>query len=209
MEPAGFITGMIIGLVICAPIGPVGLFCVRRTLTYGRTIGVASLLGASTADGLYCVAACFGITVVSNFLEQEQRWVSLAGGLVLICVGVWIFLSEPKERGPKSERKGVFGAYSSTFLLMLANPAPILVFTATFTALGMQGLKGDYLSTAALVAGVFTGSAGWSPILIVLGTVFRLKYNPDKLRLVNKISGVLIAGVGAALVLVHLFGQTG
>ncbi len=209
MEPAGFIRGMIIGLVTCAPIGPVGLFCVRRTLTYGRTIGVASLLGASTADGVYCAAAAFGIKVVSNFLEQEQRWVSLAGGLVLIFLGIWIFLSQPRERGPKSERKGIFGAYSSTFLLMLANPAPILVFTATFTALGMQSLQGDYLSIAAVVAGVFTGSAGWSPILIVLGTVFRLKYNLDRLRLLNKVSGTAIAGVGAALVLAHLLGRSG
>jgi threonine/homoserine/homoserine lactone efflux protein len=209
MEPAEFIRGLVVGLITCAPIGPVGLFCVRRTLTYGRTIGVASLLGASTADGLYCAAACFGITVVSNFLEQEHLWVSLAGGSILILLGVRIFLSQPTERGPKSERKGIFGAYSSTFFLMLANPAPIVVFTATFTALGMQGLKGDYLSTAALVAGVFTGSAAWSPILIALGTVFRLQYNPDKLRLVNKISGAIITGVGAGLVLAHLWGWTG
>jgi threonine/homoserine/homoserine lactone efflux protein len=209
MDAAGFVKGMVVGLITCAPIGPVGLFCVRRTLTYGRTIGVASLLGASTADGLYCAAACFGITVVSNFLEQEYMWVSLAGGLILIFVGMWIFLSEPREKGPKSERKGVFGAYSSTFLLMLANPSPIVVFTAAFTALGIQGWKGDYLSTAALVAGVFIGSAAWSPILIVLGTLFRLGYNPNRVRLINKISGVIIAGVGAALILAHLSGRTG
>lgn len=204
MELSRFISGIIIGLMTCAPIGPIGLFCVRRTLTYGRTIGVASLLGASTADVLYCTIACFGITVVSDFLEQEHVWLNLAGGLVLVCLGIWLFVSQPREKGPKRERKGILDAYTSTFLLMLTNPAPILVFSATFTALGIQGWTGEYLSTAVLVAGVFIGSAAWSPILVVLGTVFRFKYNPDRIRLVNKVSGIMIAAIGAGLMLMRL-----
>jgi threonine/homoserine/homoserine lactone efflux protein len=204
MELNRFLSGMFIGLLTCAPIGPVGLFCVRRTLTYGRTIGVASLLGASTVDILYCTAACFGITMISNFVEQEHLWLNLTGGLVLVFLGIWIFRLQPKEKSPKRERQGVFGAYSSTFLLMLTNPAPILVFSATFTALGIQGWTGDYLSTALLIAGVFVGSASWSPILIVLGTVFRFKYNPEKVSLVNKVSGIIIAALGMGLLLIHL-----
>jgi threonine/homoserine/homoserine lactone efflux protein len=206
MELNRFVSGMIIGLLTCAPIGPIGLFCVRRTLTYGRTIGVASLLGASTADMLYCTAACFGIKVITNFVEREQLWLNLAGGLVLVFLGIWIFRLQPKEKGPKRERQGVFGAYSSTFLLMLTNPAPILVFSATFTALGIQGWTGDYLSTALVITGVFFGSAAWSPILIVLGTVLRLKYNPEKASLVNKVSGIVIALLGVGLLLMHLLG---
>lgn len=207
MDFSRFISGIVIGLITCAPIGPIGLFCVRRTLTYGRTIGVASLLGASTADAVYCTIACLGLTVVSNFLEQQHVWLNLTGGLVLILLGVWIFLSQPKEKGPKRERKGILDAYSSTFLLMLTNPAPILVFSATFTALGIQGWAGDPLSTAILIAGVFIGSAAWSPILVVLGTVFRFKYNPDRIILVNKVSGIIIGALGAGLVLMHLIGR--
>ena len=206
MELGRFISGVVIGLITCAPIGPVGLFCLRRTLTYGRTIGVASLLGASTADVLYCTAACLGITVVSNFVDEKHMLVNVVGGLVLMLLGIRIFLSHPKEQSPTGERKGILDAYSSTFLLMLANPAPILVFTATFTALDIHGWTGDYLSTAVLVAGVFVGSASWSVILIVLGTLFPLRYNPDRIKQVNKVSGVLIAAVGAGLVLMHLFG---
>jgi threonine/homoserine/homoserine lactone efflux protein len=100
-------------------------------------------------------------------------------------------------------------AFTAAFLLMLANPLPILVFTATFTALGIQGWKWDYASTAALVVGVFLGSALWAPILVGLVSVFGDQYTPKHIRLVNRVSGGIIAAVGAGLALWILLAAKG
>jgi threonine/homoserine/homoserine lactone efflux protein len=209
MELGILVRGILIGLMMCAPVGPVGLFCVRKTIARGRAAGLASVLGASVVDGLYCALAGFGITFVASFLARQYVWVELLGGGILILLGIKLFFSPVKERQGENNQNGVFRAFTSAFIIMLANPMPILVFTATFTALGIQGWKGDYVSTAALVAGVFMGSALWAPILVGLVSAFGDRYSPKHIRLVNRISGGIIAGVGATLVLSILLGSKG
>src|SRR5512139_2322421 len=93
-----FLQGFFVGLLLCAPIGPIGLLSVKRTLTHGRAAGVASVLGASAADVLYCALAGFGITLISSFLERQHLWLELSGGLILILLGMRIFFSEPTPK---------------------------------------------------------------------------------------------------------------
>ena len=199
MEPIIFIKGLVVGLVLCAPFGPIGVFIVRRTLVDGRMAGVVSVLGASTVDGLYCAIAGFGVTYVSNLLEHEQAALKLAGGLILILVGMRVFLSRPSEKTPKQHGQGLLGSYLSTFLLMLANPVPILLFGATFFALGVHGWRGDYGGTVSLVGGVLSGSALWAPLLVALVSRFKTPFNPEQLRLVNWIAGAVIFGFGVVV----------
>jgi len=194
-----FVKGLLIGLIMCAPVGSVGLLSVRRTLTQGRAAGLASVLGASTADMLYCSLAGFGITLISNFLQEKHLWLELGGGLILILLGIKIFFSEPTQQAPNNGPTGLLGDFTSTFLLMLANPFPLVIFTATFTALGVPGWKGDFVSTAILVAGVFCGSALWSPLLVGVATYFRPQLNLNQLKLVNRISGAIMALLGLIL----------
>jgi threonine/homoserine/homoserine lactone efflux protein len=199
MEPLIFIKGLVVGLVLCAPFGPIGALIVRRTLVDGRMAGVASVLGASTVDGLYCSIAGFGITYVSNLLRHEQTSLKLAGGLILVLVGMRIFLSRPSGKTPKQHGQGLLGSYLSTFLLMLANPMPILLFGATFSALGVHGWKGDYGGTVSLVSGVLSGSALWAPLLFALMSRFKTPFNPEQLRLLNWIAGGVIFGFGVVV----------
>jgi threonine/homoserine/homoserine lactone efflux protein len=199
MELIIFIKGLVVGLVLCAPFGPIGVLILRRTLVDGRMVGVASVLGASTVDGLYCAIAGFGVTYVSNLLRHEQTALKLAGGLILILVGMRIFLSRPSEKTLKQHGQGLLGSYLSTFLLMLANPMPILLFGATFSALGVHGWKGDYGATVSLVGGVLSGSALWAPLLVTLVSRFKTPFNPDQLRLVNWIAGGVIFGFGVVV----------
>jgi threonine/homoserine/homoserine lactone efflux protein len=204
MESIVFLKGLLVGLFMCAPVGPVGLLCVRRTLTHGTAWGLVSVLGAATADGVYCSVAGFGLTVVSQFLARGEIWLKVAGGLVLIFVGINIFRARPSSNPITNNVRGLLGAYSSAFLLMLANPFPIVVFAAMFTALGVTGWKGDYLQTATLVMGVVTGSALWAPILVATARRFRPNIHVSRLGLVNRISGSIIAIVGVALILVTI-----
>ena len=196
MEPSLFVKGLIVGLVMCAPVGPIGVLCVRRTLVEGLSTGFASVLGASTVDLLYCSIAGLGITYISSFLKYEEVGLRIIGGLILILIGTRIFLLRPNERGPKTKGQGLFGAYVSSFLLMLANPLPILLFSAAFTALGAHGWKGTYVSTAILITGVFLGSALWAPILVMLVSLLRPQFNTTQLHILNRISGAIIIGFG-------------
>jgi threonine/homoserine/homoserine lactone efflux protein len=198
MELAIFLKGLIAGLVVCAPVGPIGLLCVRRTLMDGRMAGLVSVLGASTADGLFCLIAGLGVTYIANLLMNEQTAFTLLGGIILIALGVKLFFTQPGQKTPDVSGKGLLDAYVSSFLLMLANPMLIFVFSAAFTALGVHGWKGDYLSTAILVAGVFLGSALWAPLLVAAVSLFRPQFGPRQQMILNRVSGVIIFGFGVA-----------
>lgn len=204
MEKAIFIKGVIVGLAMCAPVGPIGLLCIRRTLLNGRMAGLVSLLGASTADGLYCAFAGLGITFISTFLHHEELKIRLIGGLILVIVGLKFFFSRPAETTPETRNGGLLTSFSSTFLLMLTNPMPIIIFSAAFTALGAQGWRGDYASTAVLVIGVFCGSALWAPILVSLVGFFHSPRHSGQMKLINRVSGVIMMALGIVLCLMTI-----
>jgi arginine exporter protein ArgO len=196
MEWSVFGKGFLIGMVMCAPMGPIGLLCLRRAGVYSRTVGFASVLGASTADGLYCTMAGFGMSFISNLLETGHIWIQLTGAIVLVGLGTGIYLSQPVDANGQQRVKGPVSAYASALLLILANPLPILVFTAAFAALGVHGWSRDFDATAVLVAGVFCGSALWAPILVGIATLFKPSMDTDRLRLINRLSGIIVTGLG-------------
>lgn len=190
--------GIIIGFSIAAPVGPVGVLCIRRTLVYGRVSGLFSGLGAATADALYGCVAAFGLTAISGPLLQQQHRLELAGGVFLCYLGVKTFLAAPSAR-PVGENRGgssLAAAYGSTFLLTLTNPATILSFAAVFTGLGLLNSGRTPNAAVALVAGVFSGSALWWLVLSGGVSIFREQCTARRLRWVNRASGVVIGGFG-------------
>src|SRR5438045_2795843 len=152
--------GLAIGFCIAAPVGPIGVLCIRRSLAEGRQIGLATGLGAATADAAYGCVAGFGLTAISGFLVGEKFWLGLIGGAFLCYLGLRTFLARPAERAAEARGGGWFTAYFSTLLLTLSNPATILSFVAVFAGFGL-GTSRDFPAASALVAGVFIGSALW------------------------------------------------
>jgi threonine/homoserine/homoserine lactone efflux protein len=196
MDIRFLLRGLIIGFSIAAPVGPIGVLCIRRTLAKGRLSGLVSGLGAATADAIYGCVAGFGLTFISNILVSQQIWLRLIGGAFLCYLGLKTFLSKPAEQAASAEGNGLVGAYASTFFLTLTNPMTILSFAAIFAGLGVAGASGNDVSAGTLVLGVFMGSALWWLILSGVADVFRTKLNPLRLRWVNRISGVIITGFG-------------
>jgi threonine/homoserine/homoserine lactone efflux protein len=189
--------GIIFGFSIAAPVGPIGVLCIRRTLAEGRMYGLVSGLGAATADAIYGCIAGFGLAFISDILIGQQTWLRLIGGAFLCWLGVRTFVSRPAERAASASGEGLLGAYASTLFLTLTNPATILAFAAIFAGLGVvSAAGGNYLSAGMLVLGVFTGSALWWLILSGGISLFRGRFGPDALRWVNRISGIIIAGFG-------------
>lgn len=191
MDIIFLLQGAAIGFAIAAPVGPIGVLCIRRTLAEGRLAGFVSGLGAATADAIYSCIAGFGLTFISSILMNQQAWLHLIGGLFLCYWGIKTFLAKPVERTALPE--GITGAYASIFLLTLTNPMTILSFTAIFAGLG---LSENFRSAAALVMGVFIGSAIWWLILSGCVGVFRKRVDSQWLQWINRISGIIITVFG-------------
>jgi threonine/homoserine/homoserine lactone efflux protein len=196
MNSSLFLRGLILGLSIAAPVGPIGVLCIRRTLAQGRSYGLVSGLGAATADAVYGCVAGFGLTFVSGFLVDQQSWLRLIGGAFLCYLGIKTLLAKPVQDPAEAKGVGLLGAYGSTFFLTLTNPMTILSFAAVFAGLGVAETGGDYGSAAILVAGVFTGSALWWLILSGGVSLFRDRFTPQALVWVNRISGLVVLGFG-------------
>jgi len=187
--------GGLIGLAIAAPVGPIGVLCIRRTLADGWVFGLVSGLGAATADALYGCIAGFGLTLVSAALISHQAWLRLAGGLFLCYLGTRTLISRPAEQAASVRGGGLWRAYGSTLFLTLTNPVTILAFAAIFAGLGLAA--GGYASAGLLVLGVFLGSATWWLLLSSVVGAFRTRLSPSALLWVSRVSGLIILGFGA------------
>ncbi len=195
-----FIKGLVIGFVIAAPVGPIGILCARRTLTHGRRAGFLSGMGATTADVLYGFIAAFGLTFISGIVHNYQFWPRLGGGALLCFLGIKTFMEKPERRGFFSilrKKKRHAGMYTSTFFLTLTNPMTIFPFAAVFAGFGIAGTGGSVLSAAILILAVFLGSVLWWLFLVGVFSVFKRRFKRHELLWINRIAGVIITGFGA------------
>jgi threonine/homoserine/homoserine lactone efflux protein len=194
-----WLKGMLIGFAIAAPVGPIGLLCIQRTLARGRWSGVLSGLGAASADAVYGCIAGFGLASLAGLLLAWQMELRLVGGLFLLYLGWRTWLTPPaaEQARVRPSRAGLLGDYLSTLALTLTNPVTILAFLGIFAGLGLAGGAGDFTAAGALVLGVFAGSLLWWLLLAGgVGGLLRGRLSPMVLRWINLASGLLIAGFG-------------
>ncbi len=195
MDYQVFIRGLIIGLSIAAPGGPIGVLCIRRTLIHGRLSGLLSGQGAATADAVCGLVAAFGITVISSLLAQYNFLFLSLGGLFLCLLGIKTFLSKPTEQACPKRGVGLIGAYGSTFLLTLTNPMTILSFAVIFASFGL-GTAYEGFSAAWLLLWVLAGLASWWLVLSCTVAFAKNKMSTSNLMWINRTSGVVIFGFG-------------
>jgi threonine/homoserine/homoserine lactone efflux protein len=196
MDTSLLLKGLLIGFSIAAPVGPIGVLCIRRTLAQGRVAGLISGLGAASADAVYGCVAGFGLTFISGLLISQQSWLKLLGGAFLCYLGIRTLLAQPAERAATAAGLGLAGAYTSTFFLTLTNPTTILSFVAVFAGLGLASMGGDYAAAVVLVLGVFVGSALWWLLLSGGVGLLRARFDTRAMRWVNRISGAVITAFG-------------
>ncbi len=195
------LTGGVVGFSIAAPVGPIGALTIRRTLAHGRLAGFLTGLGAATADALYGAIAAFGLTFVTIFLVEQQRWLTVLGGLFLVYLGLTTLRSQPASLAKAVEAPRLAGAYASTVLLTLTNPATILSFVGIYAGVGLPRAGTDYAHACVFVLGVFLGSALWWLLLSLAVGAVRERVSSAGLRWVNRISGTVIAAFGVLVLL--------
>lgn len=201
MDFSYFARGLIIGFAIAAPVGAIGLLCIRRTLADGRLAGFISGLGAATADALYGAVAALGLTAISSAIVTHQTEVRLVGGVFLIFLGARTALSRPTLEAKSAASRDLVTAFGSTMALTLTNPTTILSFAAVFAGLGLGSTEGGRGSAVHMVCGVFLGSALWWLLLSGAVGFFRRALTPERLKWVNRLSGAVLIGFGALSVL--------
>jgi threonine/homoserine/homoserine lactone efflux protein len=205
------ISGIIMGLIAAVPIGPVNLICIRRSFAFGPLNGFVSGLGAALGDGVFAAITGLGLTWVAQLIEGYATIIELIGAALLVFFGYRAFSAPAPSRleadcGEPADRGGstLAGAIASTFALTITNPATLLAFTAMFAGLGgLAGGAGSYSDAAFVVAGVVGGSTGWWLALTSVIGVYHARINAGTVRLINRISGALVAIFGLA-VLVNL-----
>ena len=201
--------GALLGFSIAAPVGPIGVLCIRRTLAEGRLSGLATGLGAAAADGVYGAIAALGLTWITSVLVHQRLWIQGLGGVFLLWLGITTFRARPAERAAEARAVGLLGAFVSTFALTLTNPLTILSFLAVFAGLGLGVTAAS--SRAAiwlLIAGVLLGSAAWWLLLSGAVDLLRSRFDPRGLAWLNRISGAVITAFGV-LALASLWTRRG
>lgn len=211
--------GLVIGFVLAAPVGPIGMLCIVRTLRFGRIAGLATGLGAATADATYAALVAFGLATLTATLVSVQTPLAIGGGIVLAAIGIRT-IRAPVVPAPANDRAGTAAhqepeapssrsLYLGTVALTLANPATILTFVGILAGI-TSGMTRSPFATALLVMAVFCGSALWWLVLTgAMGLVRRRWLAGDatgidgrRMRLLNAISGVVLIAFGV-LALVH------
>ena len=204
MNVFDFIKGIVAGAIIAIPVGPIGILCLRRMLIQGPLMGIASGLGAATADLIYSTTAMAGMTIVSTFLFYHSMFIRIVSSLFLCALGIKIILSKPAPP-IKSRTHDMVEAFISTFFLTLANPLLIFTFIAMFAILNISYEITSYMGVLFISAGVFIGSTLWWLILGGITSLLHPKISPKTLRKVNKISGTTIIIFGIITLLSILF----
>jgi threonine/homoserine/homoserine lactone efflux protein len=189
------VRGLLAGLFIAAPVGPVNVLCISRTLTKGWRSGLVSGFGAATADTLYGCIAGFSITFIIQFLLREEFWIRLFGGILLVLIGVRYYFKQPQSLSAQKQGGPENSDYVSTFFLNLTNPTTVLSFLAILAALGMKEDKASSL-TLLLVAGIFCGSMLWWIVLIAIVNRVRDRIDDHAMLWMNRVAGVAIGGFG-------------
>lgn len=197
MNLALLIKGFALGFSIAAPVGPIGVLCIRRTLTEGRVSGFVSGLGAATADAVYSCIAAFGLVSVSGFLVSQQTLLRMVGGGFLCILGLRSLVARPPNAAAATRGHGPLGSYGATFALTLTNPLTIVSFAAVFSGLGVVSGEASYSSAASLVIGVFLGSASWWLILSLVAGALRRRVSPLAMRWISVGAGTAMLGFGA------------
>jgi threonine/homoserine/homoserine lactone efflux protein len=198
MHVSLFIKGLIVGFVIAAPVGPVNILCIHRTLTVGRRSGLVSGLGAALADTVFGIIAAFGLTLIADFLIDQQVWLRSIGGVVIIVLGARALFYTPHAPGEVELRwhKRAAGDFTSTFALTITNPITIFSFAAILATANAVVPEDDYSAALALIGGVFLGSQMWWTVLTFGSSLFRHRLDEEAMLWLSRISGALIIFCG-------------
>ena len=198
--------GMLVGLMVSIPLGPMGVLIIQKTLHKGALSGFIAGMGAASADLFYAAVAAFGLGFVINIVQAHELLLQIIGGIFLIVIGLKIYFDNPirqirQRRQGRVSKTGLLGDYLSLFFLTVSNPITVVVFMAVFAGMSVFGESSSLLGEVLVVAGVLLGGGGWWYTLSTLVNIFRKKFRLRVLITINRVSGMVITVLGALVIL--------
>ncbi len=196
--------GMLIGLMVSVPLGPMGVLIIQKTLHKGALSGFVAGMGAACADLFYATVAAFGLGFVINAIQTHELILQIIGGIFLIIVGLKIYFDNPLKQIKARKRvtkKGLLGDFLSLFFLTVSNPVTVIVFMAVFAGTSVLGEIPTFLTEIMVLIGVLLGGSTWWYILSTVVNIFRKKFKLRVLITINRISGVIITLLGGLVIL--------
>jgi threonine/homoserine/homoserine lactone efflux protein len=192
-----FLKGIAVGLAIAAPVGPVAVLCIRRTIFYGRRYGIASGMGAVIADLLFGAVATFGLVAIARPLLEHQTPLRFVGGGFLLAMGIatWRKRPPPRDSQPSGH---LLRAFLSAFLLTITNPITIFAFTAIFAGFDVVRPGMRHAQSLSLLAGVLLGTVLWWLGLTLFASLFRRRDANEEFGWLYHLSGGLLVFFGLA-----------
>lgn len=190
--------GLLIGLSISVPLGPIGMLCVQRTLNHGRKHGIVTGLGATTSDLIYILISIFFLSVVVDVVEENRQILQLVGSILVVGFGIWIMRSNPVKHPTikESSQSNLVGDYLSSFMLTLSNPLIIFVLIALFTRFEFVSRESSITLTIVGILFVLIGATSWWLIITYFVSHFRKNINIRGLKLINLFIGGVIILIG-------------
>ena len=201
--------GMIIGIVASAPMGPVGVLCVQRTLNKGRWYGFATGVGAAISDLIYAAIAGFGMSFVVDIIENPiiAYWIKVAGSILLFIFGVWTFRSNPAQQiRPVSKNKSnLVHNFITGFLVTLSNPLILFLFVAMFGQFTF--VVNNFVPQIVGYVFIVVGALLWWFGLTWLINKVRNRFHVRGIWIINRVIGVIVMVVSAAVAISVLTGN--
>ncbi|MCK9641102.1 MAG: LysE family translocator [Prolixibacteraceae bacterium] len=194
--------GVVTGLAVSIPLGPLGILCIQRTVNKNWKSGIFSGIGIATADTVYALVAGFGLSIIIDFIRAYELYFKLVGFFVLLLLGIYIFRSNPTKQIQDYKRRGSshLQDFLTTFLVTLSNPLSVFVFMAIFTGYSIVLQFSRPLEALLTFGGIFIGGSLWWFIITGFANLFRHKLTISTLYWANK-----IIGLGVILVAVAFF----
>lgn len=194
-----FLKGLAVGFVIAAPVGPVGILCISRTLALGKLAGYTTGLGATAADTIFGFVVAFGLGIVAAELLEFQGLLRAFGSILLCLIGGKILFDHSVSTPATPMRGNIITNFASAFLITITNPLTFISFAGIFAAIGIPDITDDLTKGVLLIAGVFVGSGAWWSFLTTIAGFFRVRVTEVSLRWINRVSGILILSFGIVL----------
>jgi lysine exporter protein (LYSE/YGGA) len=198
--------GMLVGLMVSIPLGPMGVLIIQKTLHKGALSGFIAGMGAASADLFYAAVAAFGLGFVINIVQAHELLLQIIGGIFLIVIGLKIYFDNPirqirQRRQGRVSKTGLLGDYLSLLFLTVSNPITVVVFMAVFAGMSVFGESSSLLGEVLVVVGVLLGGGVWWYTLSTLVNIFRKKFRLRVLITINRVSGMIITILGALVIL--------
>lgn len=197
------IKGIVLGLAVSMPLGPIGIILINRTIKRGVLSGIFSGLGLGTADTFLAILAGLGFSVILAFIKQEKFIISIIAGVLITAAGLKVYMSNPVKdfRNKEKANKSLWRDFYSVFMLAITNPYTILLFVAFYSGIHIQGNMKPELVPFLLVPGVFIGAMAWWSSLSFFVSRFKHKIHLRAMVKINKVAGIIITGIGIVVLI--------